>query len=103
MLSEMSLEEKKLEICKKYGADAVMDLSTGGDLDQIREHVVAHLRILFQHFIQRLGWNGQHFGRLVRHHPGGTNLAREHPHLADHADRVPAGHSRPSPSPPTVP
>jgi len=29
-------ELKKLEIAIKYGADAVMDLSTGGDLDEIR-------------------------------------------------------------------
>ena len=29
-------EMKKLEIAVKYGADAVMDLSTGGDLDEIR-------------------------------------------------------------------
>jgi len=30
-------ELKKLEIAIKYGADAVMDLSTGGDLDEIRK------------------------------------------------------------------
>jgi len=29
-------EMKKLEIAVKFGADAVMDLSTGGDLDEIR-------------------------------------------------------------------
>jgi len=30
-------ELKKLEIAIRYGADAVMDLSTGGDLDEIRK------------------------------------------------------------------
>lgn len=35
----ISIEEelKKLEIALKYGADTVMDLSTGGDLDEIRK------------------------------------------------------------------
>jgi len=32
----LSNEMEKLEIAVKYGADAVMDLSTGGDLDEIR-------------------------------------------------------------------
>jgi phosphomethylpyrimidine synthase len=32
----LSNEMKKLEIAVKYGADAVMDLSTGGDIDEIR-------------------------------------------------------------------
>jgi len=32
----LSNEMEKLEIAIKYGADAVMDLSTGGDLDEIR-------------------------------------------------------------------
>ncbi len=36
-----NLEEelKKLEIALKYGADTVMDLSTGGDLDEIRRAI----------------------------------------------------------------
>ncbi|MDD2332041.1 MAG: phosphomethylpyrimidine synthase ThiC [Candidatus Cloacimonetes bacterium] len=29
-------EFAKLKLCEKYGADSVMDLSTGGDLDEIR-------------------------------------------------------------------
>jgi phosphomethylpyrimidine synthase len=33
---DLSNEMKKLEIAVKYGTDAVMDLSTGGDLDEIR-------------------------------------------------------------------
>ncbi len=33
-------ELKKLEVCMKYGADAVMDLSVGGDLKKIRREVV---------------------------------------------------------------
>ncbi|KKM27149.1 hypothetical protein LCGC14_1577650, partial [marine sediment metagenome] len=35
------LELTKLEWAVKYGADAVMDLSTGGDLDAIRTHLIA--------------------------------------------------------------
>lgn len=34
--TDLSNELKKLEIAVEYGADAVMDLSVGGDLDQIR-------------------------------------------------------------------
>lgn len=33
-------EKAKLEYCKKYGAHAVMDLSTGGDLYRIREEML---------------------------------------------------------------
>ncbi len=32
----------KLQWAVKYGADAVMDLSTGGDLDRIRSNIIAH-------------------------------------------------------------
>jgi phosphomethylpyrimidine synthase len=35
----------KLEWAVRYGADAVMDLSTGGDLDAIREHLIAHAQV----------------------------------------------------------
>ncbi|MHC4715862.1 MAG: phosphomethylpyrimidine synthase ThiC, partial [Planctomycetota bacterium] len=36
------LELTKLEWAVRYGADTVMDLSTGGDLDDIRTHLIAH-------------------------------------------------------------
>ena len=35
----------KLQWAVKYGADAVMDLSTGGDLDATREHLLAHASV----------------------------------------------------------
>ncbi|MCD6364339.1 MAG: phosphomethylpyrimidine synthase ThiC, partial [Planctomycetes bacterium] len=35
-------ERLKLELAVKYGADAVMDLSTGGDLSATRRNVIAH-------------------------------------------------------------
>jgi phosphomethylpyrimidine synthase len=35
-------ELKKLEICVRYGADTVMDLSTAGDLDKIRQMIIEH-------------------------------------------------------------
>lgn len=38
-------ELKKLEIALKYGADTVMDLSTGGDLDEIRKVIRANCPI----------------------------------------------------------
>ena len=37
-------ELRKLEIALKYGADAIMDLSTGGDIDRIRKMMVSRLR-----------------------------------------------------------
>jgi phosphomethylpyrimidine synthase len=38
---DLSTEMKKLEICMQYGADAVMDLSTGGDINKTRREVLA--------------------------------------------------------------
>ena len=35
----------KLQWAVRYGADAVMDLSTGGDLDATREHLLAHATV----------------------------------------------------------
>jgi phosphomethylpyrimidine synthase len=42
-LSSCAEEElEKLNVCLKYGADTVMDLSTGGNLDEIRETLIQH-------------------------------------------------------------
>src|SRR4030067_1288502 len=38
--SEIDNELKKLELALKYGTDTVMDLSTGGDLNKIREAII---------------------------------------------------------------
>jgi phosphomethylpyrimidine synthase len=38
-------ELQKLSWAVRYGADAVMDLSTGGDLDEIRTHLIANSSI----------------------------------------------------------
>jgi len=38
-------ELQKLQWAVRYGADAVMDLSTGGDLDEIRTHLIANSSI----------------------------------------------------------
>ena len=38
-------ERTKLDWAVRYGADAVMDLSTGGDLDEIRTHLIAHAAV----------------------------------------------------------
>ena len=40
--SDIEAELEKLQICLKYGADTVMDLSTGGDLDTIRSAIIAN-------------------------------------------------------------
>ena len=40
--SDIEGEIEKVDACLKYGADTIMDLSTGGDLDAIREAVIAH-------------------------------------------------------------
>ena len=40
--SDIQEELSKLSVCLKYGADTVMDLSTGGDIPQIREAILRH-------------------------------------------------------------
>ena len=40
--SDVRHELEKLAICVKYGADTVMDLSTGGDIPQIRDAILRH-------------------------------------------------------------
>ncbi|MGJ0286861.1 phosphomethylpyrimidine synthase ThiC [Aliarcobacter cryaerophilus] len=42
LASDVSKEIEKVDVCLKYGADTIMDLSTGGDLDMIRKAVIAH-------------------------------------------------------------
>ena len=39
--SNEDVELEKLRCAVRYGADAVMDLSTGGDLDHVRGHLIA--------------------------------------------------------------
>ena len=41
VVSDVNKELRKLEISIKYGADTVMDLSTGGDIDGIRRAIIA--------------------------------------------------------------
>ena len=41
LTSGLEEELKKLTTAVKYGADTVMDLSTGGDLDAVREAIIA--------------------------------------------------------------
>src|SRR5215470_11763469 len=40
--SNIDQELEKLHAAVHYGADTVMDLSTGGDLDQIRDAILRH-------------------------------------------------------------
>ena len=39
-VADLNLELKKLSACIKAGADTVMDLSTGGDIDRIRRSII---------------------------------------------------------------
>ncbi|MEZ0393796.1 MAG: phosphomethylpyrimidine synthase ThiC [Desulfurococcaceae archaeon] len=38
--ADLGLEEEKVEVALRYGADTLMDLSTGGDLDHIRRRLM---------------------------------------------------------------
>src|SRR5262245_20006674 len=40
--SNIDAELEKLDYSVKYGADTVMDLSTGGDIPRIRQAIIAH-------------------------------------------------------------
>jgi len=42
VVSDIKNEIEKVDVCLKYGADTIMDLSTGGNLDEIREAVISH-------------------------------------------------------------
>jgi phosphomethylpyrimidine synthase len=42
---DIKLEIEKLNMAMEAGADTIMDLSTGGDLDEIRKTIIAHSKI----------------------------------------------------------
>ena len=42
VVGDIAEELEKLRVCVKHGADTVMDLSTGGDIPQIREAILRH-------------------------------------------------------------
>src|SRR5262245_4540119 len=42
----MHEEAEKLDLAIRYGVDSVMDLSTGADLDQIREHLISRCPVM---------------------------------------------------------
>lgn len=43
---QLAQEMHKLDIAVEYGADAVMDLSTGGDLNDIRQRIINHSPVM---------------------------------------------------------
>ncbi len=45
LASDPEEEVRKLKVSEQYGADTLMDLSTGGDLDEIRKAVIANATI----------------------------------------------------------
>jgi phosphomethylpyrimidine synthase len=45
LASDAAGEVEKVEVSEKYGADTIMDLSTGGDLDMIRKEVIKHANV----------------------------------------------------------
>lgn len=44
-LADAGVEIKKAEVAEEAGADAIMDLSTGGDIDYIRKKIIKHTDI----------------------------------------------------------
>lgn len=44
-ICDLNMELKKAEIAIKYGADTIMDLSTGGDLDDIRRAIIKAVNV----------------------------------------------------------
>ena len=42
---DVDYELKKLDVAVKAGTDTIMDLSTGGDIDKIRQEIIAHSEI----------------------------------------------------------
>lgn len=42
LASDPQTEVEKVDVCLKYGADTIMDLSTGGNLHEIRKAVIGH-------------------------------------------------------------
>ncbi|HEX7488787.1 MAG TPA: phosphomethylpyrimidine synthase ThiC, partial [Anaeromyxobacteraceae bacterium] len=42
VVGDIEEELEKLRVCLKHGADTVMDLSTGGQIPQIREAILRH-------------------------------------------------------------
>ncbi|MDR2866918.1 MAG: phosphomethylpyrimidine synthase ThiC [Methanomassiliicoccaceae archaeon] len=45
-MPSVDAELKKLDIALRYGADAVMDLSTGGDIDRIRRMIISKCDVI---------------------------------------------------------
>ncbi len=45
LASDPALEVEKVKVSEKYGADTIMDLSTGGDLDSIRAEVIKNASV----------------------------------------------------------
>ncbi len=45
VLGDVNEELEKLRVCIKHGADTVMDLSTGGDIPNIREAILRHSQL----------------------------------------------------------
>ncbi|MBO5547284.1 MAG: phosphomethylpyrimidine synthase ThiC, partial [Candidatus Methanomethylophilaceae archaeon] len=43
---DVEMESKKLKVAIEYGADAVMDLSTGGDIDAIRARLIGECPVM---------------------------------------------------------
>lgn len=45
LVADLEVELKKVDNCQKYGADTLMDLSVAGDIDGVREAVIARAKI----------------------------------------------------------
>jgi phosphomethylpyrimidine synthase len=51
LASDVKGEIQKVDACLKYGADTIMDLSTGGDLDEIRKEIAVVIPPSYNMFV----------------------------------------------------
>src|SRR5665647_709449 len=91
-LADLELELAKLQVAVEAGADTVMDLSTGGDIDAVRRKVMATSRIpvgtvpIYQAAIESQSKHGsivqmtadEMFESIERHAADGVDFATVH-------------------------
>jgi phosphomethylpyrimidine synthase len=85
--ASLAEELEKLAVCKRFGADTVMDLSTGGDIDSIRRGLIKRSPMpvgtvpIYQAVVEKGlgGMNDDHFlNALEKHAKQGVDFATVH-------------------------
>ena len=102
VVGDVEGELEKLEVCLKHGADTVMDLSTGGNIDGIREAILRALARADRHRPDLPGARGgrpprgPHLGGLeARHRRAGRAGRRLHDAPLRHPARAHAARRGP--------